>query len=91
MVLMNFEKLVDDPFNADTYQSTNAHDKVFIGRDMFDDFFVCVPSKGIDEIGFATKKDAIAFAEQNVTFSSSHFTSLGVDYVDEQRLGLVSY
>ena len=90
MALM-FEKLVDDPFNADTYQSTNAHDKVFIGRDMFDDFFVCVPSKGIDEIGFATKKDAIAFAEQNVTFSSSHFTSLGVDYVDEQHLGLVSY
>ena len=72
---MNFEKLTDDPFNADPYQSTNAHDKVFIGRDMFNDFFVCVPSKGIDEIGFATKEAAIAFAEHKVSFSSSHFTS----------------
>ena len=88
---MNFEKLVDEPFNADTYQPTNAHDKVFIGRDMFNDFFVCVPSKGIDEIGFATKEAAIAFAEHKVSFSSSHFTSLGVDYVDEQHLGLKSY
>jgi hypothetical protein len=58
---------------------------------MFNDFFVCVPSKGIDEIGFATKEAAIAFAEHKVSFSSSHFTSLGVDYVDEQHLGLKSY
>ena len=57
--------------------STNAFETVYILEDLFGDYSVQCPSKGIDEIGFVTFDSAKRFAEQHVvhTWNPGKFTS----------------
>ena len=49
--------------------STNAFETVYILEDLFGDYSVQCPSKGIDEIGFVNFESAKRFAEQRVAHS----------------------
>ncbi len=49
--------------------STNAFETVYILEDLFGDYSVQCPSKGIDEIGFVGFESAKRFAEQHVPHS----------------------